>query len=68
MTPPTLVSSFHAHIGAVIVTTDPWTIENGVLTPTMKIKRDKVEALHGAMAEKLARAGAEQKSILVEWA
>jgi long-chain acyl-CoA synthetase len=58
----------HAHIGAIIITTDPWTIENGVLTPTMKIKRDKVEALHGTMAESLARAGAEQKLIKVEWA
>jgi len=34
----------------------------------MKIKRDKVEALHGTMAESLARAGAEQKLIKVEWA
>jgi long-chain acyl-CoA synthetase len=28
----------HARIGAVIMTKDPWTIENEVLTPTMKIR------------------------------
>ena len=57
----------HAQIGAIIITTDPWTIENGVLTPTMKIKRDKVEATHGELAEGLARKAAEQKQILLHW-
>ena len=57
----------HAHIGAVIVTTEPWTIENGVLTPTMKIKRDKIEAAHGVQAQVLATRAAVEKHILVEW-
>ena len=57
----------HAHIGAVIVTTEPWTIENGVLTPTMKIKRDKIEAAHGEKAQLLATRAAVEKQILVEW-
>jgi len=57
----------HAHIGAVIVTTDPWTIENGVLTPTMKIKRDEIETTHGAHAQQLARQAAAEKRIMVEW-
>lgn len=33
----------HEKIGGVIVCTDPWTIDNGILTHTMKVKRDKVE-------------------------
>lgn len=57
----------HAQIGAIIITSEPWTIENGVLTPTMKIKRDKVEAAHGELAEGLARKAAEQKKILLHW-
>ena len=57
----------HAHIGAVVVTTEPWTIENGVLTPTMKIKRDVIEAAHGVLAEQLARQSAEHKRTVVEW-
>jgi long-chain acyl-CoA synthetase len=33
----------YAHLGAVHLTLDAWTIENGVLTPTLKIKRDVVQ-------------------------
>ena len=57
----------HARIGAVIVATDPWTIENSILTPTMKIRREKIEERFGEMAEALARQSAEQREILVEW-
>jgi long-subunit acyl-CoA synthetase (AMP-forming) len=28
----------------IVVSTQPWTIENGCLTPTMKIRRNRIEA------------------------
>jgi len=34
----------HEKLSTIYVVGDPWTIENGLLTPTMKIKRDKLEA------------------------
>ncbi len=58
----------HARIGALIITTEPWTIENEVLTPTLKIRRERVEARFGELAERLAREGAERGELLVEWA
>lgn len=57
----------HARIGAVIFSKTPWTIENEVLTPTMKIRREQVEQRFGERAEKLARAGAEQGSVQIFW-
>ncbi len=33
----------HEKVSHVIVSTDAWTIENGLLTPTLKIKRDLIE-------------------------
>lgn len=57
----------HARIGAVMISTDPWTIENGILTPTLKIRREKVEARFGERAEQLAREAAEQGRVLLEW-
>jgi long-chain acyl-CoA synthetase len=35
----------HARIGALIISTQAWTNENALLTPTMKIRREKVEEL-----------------------
>ena len=58
----------HERIGAIIITSEPWTIENGVLTPTLKIRRDEVEARFGEKAQAMARESAEQRTVLVEWA
>ncbi len=60
--------SKHERIGAIIVTSEPWTIENGVLTPTLKIRRDEVEARYGEKAQVMARESAEQSAVLLEWA
>jgi len=56
-----------ARIGAIIVTQQAWSIENGVLTPTLKIKRDEVEARFGEQAQQLAHQSAVNKKILVDW-
>ena len=57
----------HERIGAVIVTTEPWTIANEILTPTLKIRREQVETRFGELAQRLARESAEQGEILLEW-
>ncbi len=36
----------------IVVAREPWSIENGCLTPTMKIKRNKIEAVVGEQTEK----------------
>jgi len=57
----------HARVGAVVVTGQPWTIENGLLTPTLKIKRDEVEEHFGKQAEGLAHESAVSGEILVRY-
>jgi len=57
----------HARIGAVMISTDLWTIDNGILTPTLKIRREKVEERFGERAQDLARLSAEQGEVLLEW-
>ncbi|MBE9539773.1 MAG: AMP-binding protein [Proteobacteria bacterium] len=57
----------HARIGAVIISREPWSIENEILTPTLKIRRDKVEERFAERAEELARTAAEQGELLLHW-
>jgi len=33
----------HEKVGFIVIANDPWTIEDGHLTPTMKIKRTQIE-------------------------
>lgn len=42
----------HEQIGKIIVAKDAWTIDNNVMTPTMKVKRNEVEKRYGPLLEK----------------
>ncbi|HEX4896434.1 MAG TPA: AMP-binding protein [Solimonas sp.] len=44
----------HEEIAKIIVAKDAWTIDNGIMTPTMKVKRNEVEKKYGALLEKHA--------------
>jgi long-chain acyl-CoA synthetase len=57
----------HARIGAILVTGEPWTIENGALTPTLKIKRHEIEERFGERAQTLAHDAAVSGHLLLEW-
>lgn len=57
----------HARIGALILSTELWAIENEILTPTLKIRREKIEERFGELAAELARSAAEQRKLLLHW-
>jgi long-chain acyl-CoA synthetase len=58
----------HARIGAVIISMEPWSIENGMLTPTLKIRRDEIEKRFGEQARELAHKAAVDGEICLQWA
>jgi long-subunit acyl-CoA synthetase (AMP-forming) len=41
----------HEHLAKLVVVAEPWTIENGALTPTMKVKRGVIEELVAARVD-----------------
>jgi long-chain acyl-CoA synthetase len=45
----------YAQVRAVHLTLDPWTIENGLLTPTLKVKRERLESRFGSEIQGLYR-------------
>ena len=51
----------HAKISFFVVVNEPWTMENDLLTPTMKIKRNKIESRY----ELFLDAWAQQKKEVV---
>jgi long-chain acyl-CoA synthetase len=51
----------YARIDKIIITKDAWTVDNGILTPTLKIKRNILEDKYRALLEK----SAQSKSIVV---
>jgi long-subunit acyl-CoA synthetase (AMP-forming) len=43
-------------IAAVVILSEPWDVSNGILTPTMKIKRDRLNQLFSAKYEVWSKA------------
>lgn len=41
----------HEHLGCLVVVGEPWSIANGLLTPTMKIRRNLIEERYHGKAE-----------------
>jgi long-chain acyl-CoA synthetase len=47
----------HERLECLVITPTPWTVDNGFITPTMKIKRDRIEAHYGVHLETWASEG-----------
>jgi len=41
----------HERLQAIVVAREPWTVENGLLTPTMKLKRNAIEEKYAPYVE-----------------
>ena len=39
----------HERLDCLVVVSEPWTVDNGFITPTFKIKRNRIEEIYGAM-------------------
>jgi long-chain acyl-CoA synthetase len=48
----------YVRVRRVISTRDPWTVENGLLTPTLKVKRERVQKRFGSEIEGAYASGA----------
>ena len=42
----------HERMSNIIIVNDEWTTEKGLLTPTLKVKRDKLEEKYGELIGK----------------
>ncbi len=42
----------HEQLDCLVLVTTPWTVDNGFITPTFKIKRNRVEEVYGAKYER----------------
>jgi long-chain acyl-CoA synthetase len=51
----------HEQLDCLVVVTEPWSVDNGFITPTFKIKRNRIEEAYGPNYEKWT--GARKKVI-----
>jgi long-chain acyl-CoA synthetase len=42
----------HEQLDCIVVVAEPWTVDNGVITPTFKVKRNRIEELYAASYER----------------
>jgi long-chain acyl-CoA synthetase len=48
----------YIRVRRIVATREPWTIDNGLLTPTLKVRREKVQKQFDAQIERAYAAGA----------
>ena len=48
----------YIRVRRVVATREPWTVESGLLTPTLKVKRERVQEKFRAEIERAYAAGA----------
>lgn len=46
----------HEQLDSLIVVTEPWTVDNGFITPTFKVKRNRVEEVYSGNYERWSEA------------
>jgi long-chain acyl-CoA synthetase len=44
----------HEQLDCVVVVTEPWSVDNGFITPTFKVKRNRIEEVYGPKYESWA--------------
>lgn len=49
-------NSSYQHISTIVILNEEWHVDNGLLTPTLKIKRNKIDERYGAHYEKWQQA------------
>jgi long-chain acyl-CoA synthetase len=42
----------HEQLECLVVIDKPWTVDNGFITPTFKVKRNRIEEAYGALFER----------------
>jgi long-chain acyl-CoA synthetase len=42
----------HEQLDCLVAVTTPWTVDNGIVTPTFKVKRNRIEEIYGPMYER----------------
>ena len=51
----------HEQLDCLVLATDPWSVDNGFITPTFKVKRNRVEEVYASSYERWV--GAKKKVI-----
>ncbi len=46
----------HEQLECLVVVAEPWSVENGFITPTFKVKRNRIEEAYGPLFERWATA------------
>ena len=42
----------HEQLDCLVVVTTPWSVDNGFITPTFKVKRNRIEEVYAPMFER----------------
>ena len=51
----------HEQLDCLVVVSEPWTVDNGFITPTFKVRRNRIEEVYGGQFERWA--GAKQRVV-----